>query len=404
MPGVADRSDIQTLDNFIGGRWVSVADDRVLRRAQSRRRRRHRSDAAVDVRRRRRRRPGGGARVSGLARHAGQRARAGALPVQGAARAALRGAGAHRHDRARQDARRGARQRAPRHRVRRGGVRRAVADAGRCARGHRARHRLPRRAPAARRLRRHRAVQLPGDGADVVPAVRHRHRQHVRAEAVGAGAAVAAQDGRPARAVRPAARRRQPRQRRHATSSTRSAITRAFAPSRSSGSTPVAKHVYQRATHAGKRVQALGGAKNFVVVMPDADLDRSMGIISESFYGCAGERCLAGQHARAGRRASMARRAIAWSQSRQGAEGRRRHRAGRDDGAGHQREASRARRRLHRQGRRRRREAARRRPADARARSAARLSSSGRRCSTRCRRRWRSATTRSSDRSRRSVR
>jgi malonate-semialdehyde dehydrogenase (acetylating)/methylmalonate-semialdehyde dehydrogenase len=60
------------------------------------------------------------------------------------------------------------------------------------------------------------------------------------------------------------------------------------------GSTPVAKHVYQRATHAGKRVQALGGAKNFVVVMPDADFDRSIGIIAESFYGCAGERCLAG--------------------------------------------------------------------------------------------------------------
>ena len=60
------------------------------------------------------------------------------------------------------------------------------------------------------------------------------------------------------------------------------------------GSTAVAKHVYQRATHAGKRVQALGGAKNFVVVMPDADFDRSIAIISESFYGCAGERCLAG--------------------------------------------------------------------------------------------------------------
>jgi len=60
------------------------------------------------------------------------------------------------------------------------------------------------------------------------------------------------------------------------------------------GSTPVAKHVYQRATQAGKRVQALGGAKNFVVVMPDADLEHSMGVISESFYGCAGERCLAG--------------------------------------------------------------------------------------------------------------
>jgi malonate-semialdehyde dehydrogenase (acetylating)/methylmalonate-semialdehyde dehydrogenase len=60
------------------------------------------------------------------------------------------------------------------------------------------------------------------------------------------------------------------------------------------GSTPVARHVYQRASHAGKRVQALGGAKNFVIVMPDADLDRTIDIVIESFYGCAGERCLAG--------------------------------------------------------------------------------------------------------------
>jgi malonate-semialdehyde dehydrogenase (acetylating) / methylmalonate-semialdehyde dehydrogenase len=60
------------------------------------------------------------------------------------------------------------------------------------------------------------------------------------------------------------------------------------------GSTPVAKFVYQRASQAGKRVQALGGAKNFVIVMPDADLDRSIPTIAESFYGCAGERCLAG--------------------------------------------------------------------------------------------------------------
>ena len=60
------------------------------------------------------------------------------------------------------------------------------------------------------------------------------------------------------------------------------------------GSTPVAKHVYRTATHAGKRVQALGGAKNFIVVMPDANLDRSIGVVSESCYGCAGERCLAG--------------------------------------------------------------------------------------------------------------
>ncbi len=60
------------------------------------------------------------------------------------------------------------------------------------------------------------------------------------------------------------------------------------------GSTPVARAVYRRATHAGKRVQALGGAKNFIVVMPDADLDRATAAITESFFGCAGERCLAG--------------------------------------------------------------------------------------------------------------
>jgi malonate-semialdehyde dehydrogenase (acetylating) / methylmalonate-semialdehyde dehydrogenase len=60
------------------------------------------------------------------------------------------------------------------------------------------------------------------------------------------------------------------------------------------GSTSVARTVYQRGTHAGKRVQALGGAKNFVVVMPDAHFEKSIEIIIESFYGCAGERCLAG--------------------------------------------------------------------------------------------------------------
>jgi malonate-semialdehyde dehydrogenase (acetylating)/methylmalonate-semialdehyde dehydrogenase len=60
------------------------------------------------------------------------------------------------------------------------------------------------------------------------------------------------------------------------------------------GSTPVARLVYQRATHAGKRVQALGGAKNFIIVLPDANLEQAIPVITESFYGCAGERCLAG--------------------------------------------------------------------------------------------------------------
>src|SRR5512147_423817 len=60
------------------------------------------------------------------------------------------------------------------------------------------------------------------------------------------------------------------------------------------GSTPVARHVYATAAQHGKRVQALGGAKNHVIVMPDADLDRTTQAITESIFGCAGQRCLAG--------------------------------------------------------------------------------------------------------------
>ncbi len=60
------------------------------------------------------------------------------------------------------------------------------------------------------------------------------------------------------------------------------------------GSTPVAKHVYTTAGGAGKRVQSLGGAKNFMVVMPDAVLDKTAATAVESIIGCAGERCLAG--------------------------------------------------------------------------------------------------------------
>ncbi len=60
------------------------------------------------------------------------------------------------------------------------------------------------------------------------------------------------------------------------------------------GSSPVAQFVYETAAKHGKRVQALGGAKNFVVVMPDADVARSVDILVESCFGCAGQRCLAG--------------------------------------------------------------------------------------------------------------
>lgn len=60
------------------------------------------------------------------------------------------------------------------------------------------------------------------------------------------------------------------------------------------GSTPVAKYVYQTAASYGKRVQALGGAKNFMVVLPDANLDLAVKTVFESCTGCAGQRCLAG--------------------------------------------------------------------------------------------------------------
>jgi malonate-semialdehyde dehydrogenase (acetylating)/methylmalonate-semialdehyde dehydrogenase len=59
------------------------------------------------------------------------------------------------------------------------------------------------------------------------------------------------------------------------------------------GSSPVARYIYERSAKAGKRVQCQGGAKNPVVVMPDADMDSSLKVILDSAFGCAGQRCLA---------------------------------------------------------------------------------------------------------------
>ena len=59
------------------------------------------------------------------------------------------------------------------------------------------------------------------------------------------------------------------------------------------GSTPIAKHVYATAAASGKRVQALGGAKNHMVVMPDADLEQATDALMGAAYGSAGERCMA---------------------------------------------------------------------------------------------------------------
>jgi malonate-semialdehyde dehydrogenase (acetylating)/methylmalonate-semialdehyde dehydrogenase len=63
------------------------------------------------------------------------------------------------------------------------------------------------------------------------------------------------------------------------------------------GSTPVARAIHLKGTTHGKRVQAAGGAKNFIILMPDADVDRTVEAVKDGAFGCAGERCMAGSTA-----------------------------------------------------------------------------------------------------------
>jgi malonate-semialdehyde dehydrogenase (acetylating)/methylmalonate-semialdehyde dehydrogenase len=63
------------------------------------------------------------------------------------------------------------------------------------------------------------------------------------------------------------------------------------------GSTPIAKYIFEVGTKHGKRVQSNGGAKNFIFLMPDADVENSVKGVIEAAYGCAGERCMAGSTA-----------------------------------------------------------------------------------------------------------
>ncbi len=60
------------------------------------------------------------------------------------------------------------------------------------------------------------------------------------------------------------------------------------------GSTPIAKSIYETATAHGKRCQANGGAKNHIIIMPDADLDQAVAALQTSAFGCSGQRCMAG--------------------------------------------------------------------------------------------------------------
>jgi malonate-semialdehyde dehydrogenase (acetylating)/methylmalonate-semialdehyde dehydrogenase len=60
------------------------------------------------------------------------------------------------------------------------------------------------------------------------------------------------------------------------------------------GSTPIARYIYETGTRHGKRVQSAGGAKNHLIIMPDADLAQAVAALQASAFGCAGERCMAG--------------------------------------------------------------------------------------------------------------
>ena len=181
-----------------------------------------------------------------------------------------------RHARAWQDARRSARQRLSRHREHRIRLRHPVAADGRHARKSRARRRLRDDAPAARRLRRHHAVQLPRDGAAVDVPARARLRKHLRPQAERESSAH--------RHVARSSCSRKPACPKacstsctaDASASMRCSRIRKCARSRSSAPPRSRNTSYETGTRHGKRVQANGGAKNYIVVMPDADVPRTV--------------------------------------------------------------------------------------------------------------------------------
>ena len=180
-----------------------------------------------------------------------------------------------------------------RHRHRRVRLRHPAAAQGRLHRAGLDRHRQLDHAPAARRRRRRHAVQLPVHGADVdVPGGdRLRQQLHPQAER--------ARSRRP-RCSWPSCCSRPGCPTACSTScrATRSRSTRCSShPDVKAlsfvGSTPIARHIYETGARHGKRVQALGGAKNHMVVMPDADLEQAVDALIGAAYGSAGERCMA---------------------------------------------------------------------------------------------------------------
>ena len=284
-----------------------------------------------------------------------------------------------RHRGARQDAARRDGLGAARHRGGRVRLRHPASPEGRVLgeRRHAGRH--AHAAPAGRRVRGHHAVQFPGDGAAVDVPDGDRLRQHLHPQAFGEGAVGLDAHGGAVQGSRAcptacstsctATRRRWMRSCNHPGINAVSFV----------GSTPIAKYIYETCAKHGKRVQALGGAKNHAVVLPDADLEFAADALIGAAYGSAGERCMAISAVVAVGAAGDPLVESAGEQS-EGDQGRRRRAGRRRHGPAGHLPAPRQGRRLHRRGREGRREARARRPQAERAEG--RASSSAPRSST----------------------
>ena len=134
---------------------------------------------------------------------------------------------------------------------------------------------------------------FPAMVPDVDVGAGDRLREHVRAQALREGSLRVGLHGRAAQGGRPPGRRLQRRPRRQGRGRRASSSTRTSPRSRFVGSTPIARYVYETGTKNGKRMQALGGAKNHMIVLPDADIDMAADAAVSAAYGSAGERCMA---------------------------------------------------------------------------------------------------------------
>ncbi len=215
------------------------------------------------------------------------------LRLSRARRATSRGPRDADHRRARQGAGRRTRRGCPWTGGRRFRLRHLASPQGRLLRErlHRGRRLLHPATP--RRRRRDHSIQLPRDGADVDVSDRDRLRQHASSSnprrrtrlRPSWSPSCGREAGLPAGVFNVV----------HGDKAAVDALLQhpGIAAISFVGSTPVARHVYEQGTQRGKRVQALGGAKNHAVVLPDADLDAAADALVGAGYGSAGERCMA---------------------------------------------------------------------------------------------------------------